>query len=286
MRLALFVVLAACATPQSKALDAGSGATDASSTDAKPAVVDALKDASSGSGQPLVLLLHGYNTTGAKISTEWHVGAIASRAVVLAPDAPHGTSWSASHSCCDLANDDDEDYLVGLVTDRIAQGDIDPARVYVVGHSNGGFMAWRLLCDHADLFVAGVVASGAGNSVSDPACSPWRPLRVLHVHGTADSTVAYEHGGTLLTMPDAYVAAIGPQGTTDQEAFAAGCIQPLAPAGKADGVLTPTGSAADVDVFTRPCAGRADLWRINGGIHAFGVDATWMERLMDWLEAS
>jgi polyhydroxybutyrate depolymerase len=298
IRLSILVLVASCAshapdlepdarevTPDAQIAPDARGQPDAAPVLAPDAHPDAHPDTGSG-GLPLVLLLHGYNSTGAKQSTEWFASSIASSAVVLAPDAAHGTSWNASHACCDLAADDDEGFLVDLVRARLALGDIDPTRVYVVGHSNGGFMAWRLLCDHAELFAAGVVASGGANSATDPACTPSRPMRVLHIHGTADSTVAWGHGGTLAGMPDPYLPPIGPQGSTDQEAFAADCTQPLSLTGKVSGVLTSTGTPADVDAFSRPCAGAADLWRINGGIHAFKVDATWLPTLLAWLDAA
>ena len=38
---------------------------------------------------------------------------------------------------------------------------VDPQRIYVVGHSNGGFMSYRLACTRADRIAAIVSLAGA-----------------------------------------------------------------------------------------------------------------------------
>ena len=64
---------------------------------------------------------------------------------------------------------------------------VDPYRIYVAGHSNGGFMSYRLACTHADRIAA--IVSLAGATFDTPAdCSPTEPVAVLQIHGTADDT--------------------------------------------------------------------------------------------------
>src|SRR5690606_11379293 len=63
-------------------------------------------------------------------------------------------------------------------------------QVFVLGHSNGGYMAYRMACERADAITA--IASLAGNASSMPeACTPSRPVNVVHLHGTADDTVPF-----------------------------------------------------------------------------------------------
>ena len=77
---------------------------------------------------------------------------------------------------------------------------VDSRRVFVLGHSNGGYMSHRMACDHADL-IAGIV-SLAGAAYDDPPagelplprCRPSEPVAVLEVHGMADGTVRYGSG--------------------------------------------------------------------------------------------
>jgi len=65
---------------------------------------------------------------------------------------------------------------------------VDTKRVYLVGHSNGAFMSYRMACDHADA-IAGIAALN-GAMWSDPSkCQPSRPVSVLHIRGTTDQTI-------------------------------------------------------------------------------------------------
>jgi polyhydroxybutyrate depolymerase len=122
--------------------------------------------------------------------------------VVVYPNSPNA-AWNAG-TCCAF-NDmtrDDVGFARALVDEIIDQGCIDRKRVYTMGMSNGGFMSHRLACEAADVFAAaGPVAGKVG--IRD--CQPSRPVPVLHVHGTADTLVAYD-GPALsaegLTVPE------------------------------------------------------------------------------------
>ena len=71
-----------------------------------------------------------------------------------------------------------------------AKYSVDPKRVFVLGHSNGGFMSYRMACDHADTIAA--IASLAGATFDDPSmCKPSEHVSVLQIHGTADQTIKY-----------------------------------------------------------------------------------------------
>jgi polyhydroxybutyrate depolymerase len=66
---------------------------------------------------------------------------------------------------------------------------IDQHRVYAAGVSNGGGFVSRLGCELSDRLTG--IASVAGLYGREPACPPSRPLSVLEMHGTADTTVPY-----------------------------------------------------------------------------------------------
>jgi hypothetical protein len=53
----------------------------------------------------------------------------------------------------------------------------------------GGFMSYRLACAAAEVFAA--VAPVSGIMGYSRNCTPPRPVSILHIHGTADSTVKY-----------------------------------------------------------------------------------------------
>ncbi len=70
---------------------------------------------------------------------------------------------------------------------------MDRKRVYLIGHSNGGSMAYRMACQFSDQ-VAGI-ASLAGTTFMDPTqCRPSEPVNILHIHGTAETIDPYAGG--------------------------------------------------------------------------------------------
>lgn len=81
-----------------------------------------------------------------------------------------------------------------LIASLISQYDIDTDRVWVVGHSNGGMMAYRLACELSSRITAIGVAAG---SMMIDSCSPTRPVAALHVHGDLDTVVPLAGGNSL-----------------------------------------------------------------------------------------
>lgn len=153
--------------------------------------------------RPLVLALHGYSNDADRFATFLHLEdvAVGRDAIVAVPngisDARGNRFWNASDACCDRDHraPDDSAYLLHVIESVEHRYRIDPARVYVIGHSNGGFMAYRLACDHADVITA--IVSIAGAMPNDAAgCRPSRPVSVLQIHGTTDGTILYS-GGTI-----------------------------------------------------------------------------------------
>lgn len=105
-------------------------------------------------------------------------------------------------ACCGQAasNGVDDVLYVRRVLDHLAtQRNVDASSVYATGFSNGGMMSHRLACALADR-LAGIAAvggasgqfDGAGNSYY--ACTPARPIPVLHVHATNDRNYPYAGG--------------------------------------------------------------------------------------------
>ncbi len=150
---------------------------------------------------PLLVLLHGYGQTGALVDQYLGVTAQAAERglyVLLAEGVPEVSGeqrWDAGTSCCNFTPNptDDVGYLSGLIDDAVATGAVDAERVYLLGYSNGGFMAYRMACDQADVIAAVAVLAGADVPTSDP-CEPSEAVSVLHLHGTADSLVPYAGG--------------------------------------------------------------------------------------------
>ncbi|HUH02603.1 MAG TPA: alpha/beta fold hydrolase [Kofleriaceae bacterium] len=222
---------------------------------------------------PIVLVLHGYSINGAVEAGYTRLADLTREGVlVVAPDGtedPDGNLyWNAEHQGCGLGGDtrpDDVGYLLGLLDEIAAVFNVDPDRVYVFGHSNGGFMAYRLACEHADRVAA--LISLAGAPALDPDdCAPSSPLSILQIHGDADDTVLYGGADAVVDIPCPYPAA------TDTVArFAAfnGCDAQLSASGeRLDLESSLPGTDTRIDTHANCAAGIAtELWTIEGGGH-------------------
>jgi polyhydroxybutyrate depolymerase len=114
--------------------------------------------------------------------------------VVAYPDGLN-ESWNAGMCCGGAAENgvDDVGFVRAVIKDIAERGCIDLKRVYATGMSNGGFFSNRLACEASDVIaaigpVAGVLA------IDSSACTPNRPVPVVHFHGTADPLVGYDGG--------------------------------------------------------------------------------------------
>jgi polyhydroxybutyrate depolymerase len=235
---------------------------------------------------PLLLMLHGFGA-GA-LSFELYLKMIniadAHGFFYVAPegtvDAKGRRFWNADDACCDEFHTgvDDVKYLTDLVKEVQSVYSIDPKRIYVLGHSNGGFMANRLACDRAEVFAA--VVSFAGAVWSDASkCNPSAPVGFLQIHGTADADVLY--AGDVGTPPIS-ASYPGAEQTVATWGMKNGCAEAL--------VDTGTKTHVDADMKTNETSvlrhegckqnGSAELWKVDGGPHIFAfapeaLEATW-----------
>ncbi len=224
-----------------------------------------------GTAAPLAILLHGYGSNGPATDAFFGFAAAAETAGIIYA-APDGTIdsggspfWNATDSCCNFNDStvDDSGYLRSLVEAIQADYNIDNRRIYFAGLSNGGFMSYRMACDHADL-IAGIVST-AGATFDNPIdCSPTDPLHVLQIHGTADTVILYA-GGSLLTVP--YPGAVESVETWAQYN---GCdLTPVAPPETLDLDANLPGAETTITRYGDGCSsgGSTELWTVNGGPH-------------------
>jgi predicted peptidase len=69
---------------------------------------------------------------------------------------------------------------------------IDEDRVYLMGHSMGGYGAWSIAVDNPDLFAAIAPISGGGTPFSTPKLKAITHVPWIVVHGDNDPTVPVE----------------------------------------------------------------------------------------------
>ena len=164
-------------------------------------------------GQPVPLLLafHGRTSNGGEIlqSSQFVAWASAMNFIVAAVNAStyeNITSWNAG-TCClpSTAALENDVLLTSAIIEAVKTNyAIDSARVWAVGHSNGGMMAYRLACDLSDKITAIAVVVG---SLVDTSCNPAKQVSLLHIHGDLDPLVPVQGGGKLDT-PNIYYSVL------------------------------------------------------------------------------
>lgn len=149
-----------------------------------------------GGPLPLVIGLHGYggHAWDFEATTKLTERVREDEIALLLPQGSEEQSgdqfWNATGWCCDLENSgvDDVEYFRSLMKEIESYIPVDG--VYVYGHSNGGFMSYRLACESFPNLVA--IASLSGTSFEDEErCEGANPVSILHIHGTEDDVVLY-----------------------------------------------------------------------------------------------
>ncbi|MHA4739641.1 carboxylesterase family protein [Dyadobacter sp. MSC1_007] len=140
---------------------------------------------------PLVVNLHGgagYGTDNVRQLASWEIQQLTEPqnrekypAFILAPQISHGTSWGG------LPHLVTRDTIVfDLLRALKAEFSIDPNRLYVVGHSLGGYGTWHFIGTHPGMFAAAIPLSGAG----DPALAKnMVDVSLWAFHGETDRNV-------------------------------------------------------------------------------------------------
>lgn len=279
--------------------DAGAGAPDAATTAQttfggdRPVEIRVPSGYDPSRPAPLLLVLHGYGAAGTFNDIYMKLTTIAD-AKGFFYVSPNGTRdkggrlfWNATESCCNFDGIavDDVAYLSSLVEEIRKAYAIDPKRIFVVGHSNGGYMANRLACERADLFAAAV--SWAGANFADPSrCKPSAPIGFLQIHGTSDALVPFgpasgDAGGPVSgNYP-------GAAGTTAIWAEKNGCAPDLVPTGASLRVNADS-PGADTKVARHDgCKGNgaAELWPVEGAGHIFSFSPDAVSAIWSFLDA-
>lgn len=232
---------------------------------------------------PLMLLLHGYGATASAQDLYFRASqtARARGYYLILPDGTVDSSgshfWNATPACCnfDGSTVDDVAYLTSLIDEAEAVVPVDTTRVYVYGHSNGGFMSYRLACELSERVTAIVSLAGA-DFLGDTDCVPTLGVSVLQVHGTTDETIAYAGNAYYPAARDGVLRWAARDGC-DATTSTAGA--PL------DLVSALPGAETTVEQWNTGCAPGLDveLWSITGGTHIPSFNSDWSPAVADWL---
>jgi polyhydroxybutyrate depolymerase len=245
------------------------------------------RDFDESGSYPLVIVLHGSGTSGFIEATYFGIPALAREGAFVAlaaegfTDSELRQNWNATDACCDHDDSgiDDVAYLKGLIDEAIEELAVDPARVYLLGHSTGGFMAYRMACDASEKITAIAALNGATWNAPASCGDPAEPTSVLQFHGTEDDAVLYE-GGLIRGNPYP-----GARESVSRFAERAGCTGPE--------TIDPFDLDASIDgteTVREEWIGCAEgrsyaLWTIEGGAHTPTFTDGAIPAVLDWLFA-
>lgn len=232
---------------------------------------------------PVIMLLHGYGASGIlqdlvyqlrpRVDTEGFI-------LIL----PEGTTdsrglqfWNATEACCDFDGTeiDDVGHLLTVLDGVEAAYPVDTKRISVTGHSNGGYMSYRMGCEASDRIAA--IAPLAGLAFGNEAdCAASEAVSVLHTHGTEDADVPYD--GFPPFLP-------GAQQSVERWTSRAGCSGTTQDLGTADYETSVDGEEATRIQWSDGCeAGfNAELWTLNGVGHLPFFTELWRDEHTAWL---
>lgn len=135
---------------------------------------------------PLVVLLHGSGSTGEAEVERTGFGKLATRAgFELVVPQSIGLTWNSGNGCCSYEAQqkiDDIGFIRAVVADAQRRTSVDGNRIYLVGYSNGGKLAYGVACTKQRTF-AGLATYGAGPQLP---CAGAAPLSLFAGYGTAD----------------------------------------------------------------------------------------------------
>ncbi len=242
---------------------------------------------------PLIILLHGYNSSGQRIDNYFKVGSLVDdyRFLFVAPDGTREPSrrrnrfWNATEACCNFfdVEVDDSSYIRSIIEEMQKVYNVDHRRIYLIGHSNGGFMSYRMAYEHSDKISAIVSLAGANHREQrDP---PPNAVHILQIHGTNDRTIDFQGGDTseyFNGRGDRYPGALR---SVRRWADYNGCVETGAGRELRDLEASLPGHETGVLKFEIGCkgGGSAELWTIASGVHSPMLSDTFAAQVVEWL---
>jgi polyhydroxybutyrate depolymerase len=138
---------------------------------------------------PLVIMLHGRTSNGAVAASAYYGWKELSEKegfVAVFPTALGSpTSWEGA---CKAKETHDSVFLSDLIDLMLEELKIDKNRVFMTGHSSGGFMSFSFAASHGDKVAAIAPVAGLVLDKSEPKL----PVSLISFHGMADSIVSYD----------------------------------------------------------------------------------------------
>lgn len=218
-----------------------------------------------GPGAPLVISLHGRFGDGAAQARRSGLLAVAQHEgfTVVFPDGVR-RSWNDARAIGPAAEQgvDDLGFLSALIAHFVARG-ADPRRVYLLGMSNGGFMALTAACRLSEQVAAVASVTGTVSRALEADCAMARPVPTVLFLGTEDPLVPFDGGVVAQDRGE----VLGGAASAGFLAAKNGCV--TAPASEPLPDLDPT-DGTRVDRWRwEGCAAPVELYVVQGGGHTW-----------------
>ncbi|MBP7252181.1 MAG: hypothetical protein KBA75_01700 [Alphaproteobacteria bacterium] len=215
---------------------------------------------------PLVVLLHGGTQSAEQVWRQTSLPLLAAKEgfILLAPNG-YNKHWNDGRGAVvggRASNADDAGYILTLVNLMVREHGADPRSIFVTGASNGGFMAYKMICEYGEVFVAAAPVIAPLSEYQSQHC-PARNLRpIMMTQGTADPILSYKGG----VEPKSGVAMLSGEQTLAFFLRRSGC------SGERTTQLPDTNKDDDSTVTQingTGCAVPVEYLRVNGGGHSW-----------------
>ena len=260
----------------------------------RPAALYVPSDYDRTKAYPLVVMLHGYSANGMLQDAIFGLRERVTKHqfVLVVPEGTRNSQgrqfWNAFPECCDFEGSgvDDVSYLSALVEEAATVVHIDRARITSAGHSNGGYMSYRLACERPDLFRR-VVSLAGSMPVKTESCPEPGAVSLLHVHGSLDDVVPY--GDNVEGSPTTKhgIVTRGAHDTVDRFRKRNGCAEAPDREEALDLLSNVDGAETKARVWESCDTGeRVVFWDSEGGDHVFlGRNAEFQDRIVEFITA-
>ena len=255
----------------------------------RPYLLQVPKGYDAAKGAPLLVSLHGYGSDALEEESYLGFKALAESKTFLYA-YPQGTPnelgknfWNATDACCGFGSEvDDVAYITAVIDDVSARYKVDPSKIWLFGHSNGGFMAHRLGCELSTRLAAVVSLAGAVWK-DETKCAPTARISVVQIHGDMDKTIYYEGGSAAGLGGPTHPSATQTVATWAKKN---GCTGALGLTGRADLVSDLAADETRVEAYAGcPTGVGVELWTLEGGSHIPSFGPGFRDRLFTFLDA-
>ena len=154
---------------------------------------------------PLVINFHGFGQTIENYIKKVDMRPLADTEgfILIYPQGSLLGNTSHWNSCPPIENNkslvDDFGFIEKMITQIISKYNVDRERIYAIGYSNGGMMAYGLAHYKSEL-IAGI-ASVSGVML-DCFGTTNHPMPIIHLHGTLDFVLPYTGSNFILSVQD------------------------------------------------------------------------------------